>query len=118
MSPTTRLGTDSLVRTLRRSVLVACVAGAAGCSGLGIETEPTLAGEMMNEAAVEDDSGGSSDYPGAGGVDITPSLEDRSERGDLWMENTDGSGWNGDGDGKNDRQAPRIERLMDVLTTP
>ena len=120
MSPTTRLGTGSLVRTLGPSVLVACVVGAAGCSGLGIQTEPTLAGEVMNEAAseaaVENDLGGSSAYPGTDGIDITPSRhEDRSQGGDLWMETTDGSGWNGDGDGKNDRRAPRIEQLMDVL---
>lgn len=91
--------------------VVALTLGATACTGLGVQTGPTLTQQLTGEMSVGDNLWAANEPQVPTDMELRRSTFDTA---DLWMEADDRSDWNGDAH----RYNPRARRVMDLLVVP
>lgn len=80
------------------------------CTGLGVQTGPTLTRQIFEEQGLGSLWGEATDEAPAGVVRVE--RRDHTELADLWMEADGKSDWNGD----RTEEAPRATAILEKLT--
>lgn len=85
-----------------------------GCTGLGIQTEPSLASQLVQERGLGDLWGVNQEHPESRVSPINDLDNVDNERfSDAWLATDDDSDWNGQG--ASGQQSPRADRLLRTL---
>ena len=79
----------------------------SACTGLGVQTGPTLSSQIFEEQGLGNLWGEATDEAPEGVVRVE--LRDDTELADLWMEADGKSDWNGD----STEEAPRATAILD-----